>query len=221
MKRNVLAFSIALGFISVLLVVSSLALGQAATGGQPPYKLTLLTTQTAMVKTAEKIPTLRPNVMPERLQTAAAPRSSCPNVQLKNMIYAYRPMGPSYERGIVNVAVVIRGDVAYSVLAGSPVEITSQGIAPLKQQGLVIVRQEFVDPCAARLAGKVVPADNSFVTEGGTLSVSEVDGDSVVLNIEGGGKDNFNLVTGKFGSLKVISSATETAPVAPTSAAYP
>ncbi len=204
MKRNTLSLSIALAVIVSVIHVTSCGSGQAGIGGEPPNKLTAVATLTAAVTGVENIPTADPNVMSDKLRLASTPTSSCPNPQFKNMIYDYRPMGPAYERGIVNVAVVIRNDIAYSILAGSPIEIGSQGIIILKQFGLVIVSQHYIDPCAATLAGKITVPDKEYITQSGTLTIARVDGDTVVLSIGDVDVDHFNFITGQFANLKMV-----------------
>ena len=221
MKRQTLVLSLVLAFAVSLIIISSFAVGQGGLGQPPPNKIAFEATQAAMMREAEKRPTADPKIVPDRLTPLLTPRSSCPNTRIKTMIYDYTPMGPSGESGIINVAVVIKNDVAYSILAGSPTDLGNQGIVILKQLGMIIVRQEYVDPCAATLAGKTSASERNYVTQRGPLAITQIEGDAVVLKIAGTDTDRFNFITGQFANLTLVVTPTSVPFATPTSRAYP
>jgi hypothetical protein len=183
MTRNrlitVLAALAVVGIVVVIPVV-----GQGGIGGQlPPEKK-------AFEATAQAIQTKDAAAPRAAKTTPLPPPASCQGPSITGGIDVARPDGPPDYRRLVNRAYVLRGDIYYVIWAGAPYD------AP--QQGLIRVEQSPVDPCAAVLAGKTTPPAHDFILPKGPLTITQIDGDSVIFSIAGDGTDSFNFVTGQF-----------------------
>ena len=106
------------------------------------------------------------------------------------MLFTVRPF-----RAItpINSAEVISAlGVAYDVYAGSLVDDA--------QQGVVIVAQSEIDPCAA-LSPRSEPALYKTPSRSGAVTLTQIVGDTVIFNTPDGGTGQFNYATGQFVAL--------------------
>jgi len=118
---------------------------------------------------------------------------SCPWPTLDaSNIARFRGAGPSFHgNNLVNVtgATASTGNI-YWVWAGAPDEHPDQG--------LIRVKVLLADPCASGLLGTQAPPTTDYFAPKGPLTITEVEGDTILYSIAGGGSGRFNFVTGQF-----------------------
>lgn len=122
-----------------------------------------------------------------------SPVLSCPTdpATLKPSIYPYN--GGPFGRNMVNEALVVGSKgTAYRVFAGA-LELEPQ-------QGVLIVQQMSLDPCAAAagLTPTYEPKTYEFSAKSGAVTLTSIEGDTVVFEAASGEKGRFDYTTGEF-----------------------
>lgn len=152
----------------------------------PPAKQTAVALNEAVRATdlalpqASKPPVVQPFSLP----------ASCPAPTQITGIGPFR-FGPFFQQSFINVATALAstGDY-YTIWAGAPDD------AP--QKGLLRVDDILADSCRSYALGTLPPPFVDYVTPQGPLTITQIQGDTIIYSIAGGGTGRFNFVTGQF-----------------------
>jgi len=123
----------------------------------------------------------------------ASPVLSCP-LDVKTVVTGVFPYnGGPFGRYVVNEASAVssRG-VPYRIFAGA--------LDPDSQQGVLLVLQQSIDPCAtaAGLLPHFEPQSFTLPVKTGGVTLTAIEGDLVSFETAGGNKGQFNYTTGEF-----------------------